>query len=459
MATFQKTETIFKGKFMIEKVARILPQDINAEAAVLSAMMIDNFSVARAIEMLSEEHFYKAAHKYIYRSMLALFEDNIEIDVITLINKLHQDGVLERIGGNVYINELSDIVISGANIEYHAKIVLERALLRLLITSSNEIIEECYKAEKPVSEIVDDAEQIIFQVAERPEQLGFQRISKIIPETLQNIEDIATTKTSSLGVPSGFKDLDRATGGFRPGQLIILAARPAMGKTSLALNIGFNAAMYHDLKVGIFTMEMASEELLMRMIASASEVTMDSMLKGYGMDTNKLLRITQVADALSSKEIFIDDTGSNTSLDIRAKCRRLKAEIKGLDLIVIDYLQLMSSHRRIESRQQEISEISRNLKVLAKELGIPIICLSQLNRGVEQRDDKRPKLSDLRESGAIEQDADIVMFIYRDDYYNPDSEKKGISEIIISKNRHGATGKVELVFMNEYTSFRNKEYE
>jgi len=419
MATFQKTETIFKGKFMIEKVARILPQDINAEAAVLSAMMIDNFSVARAIEMLSEEHFYKAAHKYIYRSMLALFEDNIEIDVITLINKLHQDGVLERIGGNVYINELSDIVISGANIEYHAKIVLERALLRLLITSSNEIIEECYKAEKPVSEIVDDAEQIIFQVAERPEQLGFQRISKIIPETLQNIEDIATTK----------------------------------------LNIGFNAAMYHDLKVGIFTMEMASEELLMRMIASASEVTMDSMLKGYGMDTNKLLRITQVADALSSKEIFIDDTGSNTSLDIRAKCRRLKAEIKGLDLIVIDYLQLMSSHRRIESRQQEISEISRNLKVLAKELGIPIICLSQLNRGVEQRDDKRPKLSDLRESGAIEQDADIVMFIYRDDYYNPDSEKKGISEIIISKNRHGATGKVELVFMNEYTSFRNKEYE
>jgi len=442
----------------MEKMDRLLPQDVNAEAAVISAMIVDNTAVPKAVEVLREEHFYKTAHRLIFGCIVELFDESIEVDMITLIDKLEKKNILTKIGGKLYINELSDVVLSGANIDYHARIVLEKALLRMLITSSNEIIEDCYKAERPVEEIVDSAEQAIFEVAERPNQKGFTRISQIIPDTLQHIEDVATTKTSVLGVPTGFPDLDKMTGGFRKGQLIVLAARPAMGKTSLALNIGFNAAMYHDMKVGIFTMEMASDELLMRMISSASEVSMDTMLKGYGMDQKKLIRITRVADVLSQKDIYIDDTGSNTGLDIRAKCRRLKAEIKGLNLIVIDYLQLMSSARKGDSRQQEIAEISRSLKVLAKELEIPIIALSQLNRGLESRDDKRPKLSDLRESGAIEQDADIVMFIYRDEYYNPDTDNPGISEVIIGKNRHGATGKIELVFHKEFTSFRSKEY-
>jgi len=443
-----------------ESTERTMPYDINAEAAVLSAMMGDSFAVARALELLREEYFYRAAHKIIYLTMIELFEENIEIDVITVGTRLDRNGMIEKIGGHNYLNELSDVVLSSANLDYHANIVLEKALLRQLIATSNTIIESCYASDRPVEDIVDEAEQAIFQVAERPNQRTFVKISEIIPETIHNIEQVATTRTSTVGISSGFPDLDRLTGGFRPGQLIVVAARPAMGKTSFALNIGFNASMYKDKKIGIFTMEMASDELLMRMISSASEVNMDTMLKGYGMDENKMLRITQVAEALSNKPIYIDDNGTNTALDIRAKARRLKAELGGLDLIVIDYLQLMSSPKNRDNRQQEIAEISRSLKILAKELSIPVMALSQLNRGLESRDDKRPRLSDLRESGAIEQDADLVMFIYRDDYYYADkSEKKGLAEIIIGKNRHGATGSIELSFIKEYTSFRSLEHD
>ncbi|NQV19515.1 MAG: replicative DNA helicase [Armatimonadetes bacterium] len=440
---------------MVKKIVRQLPNDINAEAAVLSAMMIDNYAVARAIEMLDDEHFYRTAHKNIFKNIKELFEENIEIDIITLIDRLKQNKLLEKVGGETFINELSDMVLSGANIEFHAKIVLEQALLRQLITASNGIIEECYKADQPVEDIVDGAEQSIFRIAERPGKKTFVSINDIIPGTLKNIEEIAATKRSVLGVPTGFEDLDRKIGGFRPGQLIVIAARPGMGKTSLALNIAFNVAMYHDRKVGIFTMEMENEECLMRMMSSASEVSMDNMLKGYGMNEKKIMRIAQVAEALSEKSIYIDDSGMNTILDIRAKTRRLKAELKGLDLIIIDYMQLMTTKRRSDSRQQEIAEISRNLKVLAKELSIPMVALSQLNRGLESRDDKRPKLADLRESGAIEQDADLVLFIYRDEMYNEKTEDKGIAEIIVGKNRHGATGKINLVFIEELTAFRS----
>ena len=440
---------------MSAKIERQLPNDINAEAAVLSAMMIDNFVVSRAIELLDEEHFYRTTHKIIYKTLLDLFEENIEIDIITLIDRLKQNGTLEKVGGENFINELSDVVLSGANIEYHANIVQERALLRQLITTSNQIIEECYKSDQPVEDIVDNAEQEIFRIAERPNRKTFVSISEIIPVTIKNIEEIATSKKSVIGVPSGFPDLDRKIGGFRPGQFIVIAARPAMGKTSLALNIAFNTSMYYDKKVAIFTMEMENEEILMRMMSSASEVSMDNMLKGYGMDEKKILRIAQVAEALSEKEIFVDDVGSNTMLDIRAKTRRLKAELKGLDLLIIDYLQLMSVKRNRENRQQEIAEISRSLKILAKELEIPIIALSQLNRAVESRKPPIPMLADLRESGAIEQDADIVMFIYREEEYDKETEKKGIANIIISKNRHGATGEIELLFVKELTAFRS----
>ncbi len=445
---------------MAQSIKRQLPNDINAEAAVLSAMMIDNYVVARAIEMLEDDHFYRTSHQVIFKALSSLFESNIEIDIITLIDQLKTNKELDKIGGEQFINDLSDVVLSGANIEYHANIVLEKALLRQLITASNKIIENCYNADQPVDDIVDSAEQSIFQIAERPNRKAFQSIGSVIPTTIKNIEETAATKKSVLGVPSGFMDLDRRIGGFRPGQLIVLAARPSMGKTSLALNIASNAAVRYEKKIGIFTMEMESDELLMRMLSSASEVSMDNMLKGYGMNEKKILRIAGAAEVLSEKHIYIDDNGSNTILDVRAKTRRLKAELKGLDLIIIDYMQLMSLKRSRENRQQEISEISRSLKVLAKEMSVPIIALSQLNRGLENREDKRPKLADLRESGAIEQDADIVMFIYRDEVYNEETEKPGIAEIIIGKNRHGAIGKLELKFFTEFTSFRDiNEYE
>jgi len=447
---------------MAEKNIKQLPNDLNAEAAVLSAMMIDNFVVAKAIEILDEEHFYKNTHKVIFKTICDLFEKNIEIDIITLVDALKQKKMLEKIGGDSFISDLSDVVLSGANIEFHAKIVLEKALLRQLIVSSNQIIENCYQAEEPVEDIVDQAEQVIFKIAERPGHKTFVSISNIIPRTLKNIEDIATAKKSVLGVPTGFSDLDRQIGGFRPGQLIVLAARPAMGKSSLALNIALNAAWHHDKKVGIFTMEMESEECLMRMLSSATRklgadksVSMDTMLKGFGMNEKKILTIAELANSLSDKPIYIDDTGANTILDIKAKSRRLKAEIKGLDLIIIDYIQLMSAKRSRENRQQEIAEISRSLKILAKELEIPIIALSQLNRAVESRTPPIPMLADLRESGAIEQDADIVLFIYRDEVYNEDTEEPGVAEIIIGKNRHGPIGKVKLKFFSETTTFDN----
>ncbi len=439
---------------MAEQLERSLPYDINAEAAVLSAMLIDSYAVAKALEGLKEEHFYRSAHKIIFRMMQSLFEDHTEIDTITLMNRLETNDLLEKVGGSIYISELSDVVMSAANLDYHAKIVLEKALLRQLITAANSIIERCYDADGSVDDIVDEAEQAIFEVAERPWSRAFIKISDIIPETLKNIEEVAKTRSSTVGISSGFKDLDANIGGFRPGQFIVIAARPAMGKSSLALNMAFNAAMYHDKKIGIFTMEMSSDELLMRMLSSAAEVKMDDMLKGYGMNEEKVMRITQAADALTRKHLFIDDTGTNSALDIRAKTRRLKAEIGGLDMVIIDYLQLMTSQRNRDNRQQEISEISRALKILAKELKIPIIALSQLNRGLENRTDKRPMLSDLRESGAIEQDADIVMFIYRDEYYNRDKQdNKGLAEIIIGKNRHGATGFIQMKFIGEFTTF------
>ncbi|MEN6444755.1 MAG: replicative DNA helicase, partial [Candidatus Cloacimonas sp.] len=298
-------------------------------------------------------------------------------------------------------------------------------------------------------------EQAIFAIAELPSHQGFVRFEQISQEVLDNIDKIASTKSPVTGVGSGFVDLDAFTGGFRPGQFIIIAARPAMGKSSLALNIAAHAAVNLNKKVAVFSMEMAADEVVMRMFSSASEVKMDGMLRGYGMNNDKLVRIMQASEVLSAKHIYIDDSGTNTPLDIRAKTRRLAAELGSLDLIIIDYLQLMSLAREKDNRQQEISEISRALKILAKDMKIPVIALSQLNRAAENRDNKRPKLADLRESGAIEQDADVVMFIYRDEYYFAETTNKpGIAEVIIAKNRHGPTGSVELGFDQEFTLFR-----
>ena len=435
---------------------RGLPADVNAEAAVLSAMLIDSDVVSKGIEMVKEEYLYKTAHKLIFRTIGELFNESVEIDVLTLIDRLQRNNLLEKVGGTPYLSELVDYVVSSANFEYHLNIVVEKALLRHLILACNGIIESCYSSAKPVKTVVDEAEQAIFAIAELPTHQGFIKLDQISAEVLETIDTIASTKIPVVGVPSGFSDLDRLTGGFRPGQFIIIAARPAMGKTSLALNIATHAAVDLGKKVAIFTMEMAADEVVMRMFSSAAEVNMESMLKGYGMNEEKLIRIMQASDVLSTRHIYIDESGTNTPLDIRAKTRRLAAEVGGLDLILIDYLQLMTLPRDRENRQQEISEISRALKILAKDMKIPVVALSQLNRMLENREDKRPRLADLRESGAIEQDADLVMFIYRDEYYYQDkSEKPGIAEIIVGKNRHGSTGAVDLGFVKEFTMFRS----
>jgi len=435
---------------------RSLPSNINAEAAVLSAMLIDKDAANKGVSKLKEEYLYRTPNKIIFRLMQELLNENSEIDAITVINRLERANLLEKVGGIPYINEIANVVVSSANFDYHLSIVIEQALLRQLIIASNGIIESCYQADKPVQAIVDDAEQAIFAIAEMPKDQGFIRISEIVPDVLNMVEQVASTRVPVYGVSSGYPDLDKLTGGFRPGQFIVIAARPAMGKTAFALNIAAHAAMDLNKKVAIFTMEMANDEVLMRMFSSASEVSMDTMLKGFGLNQEKILRIAQAADGLSSKQIYIDDAGTNTPLEIRAKTRRLASELNGVDLIIIDYLQLMTSLKTKDNRQQEISEISRALKILAKDMKIPVVALSQLNRSLESRDDKRPRLSDLRESGAIEQDADLVMFIYRDEYYyNEKSDKPGIAEIIISKNRHGATGSIELGFVREFTLFRN----
>ncbi len=435
---------------------RSLPTDINAEAAVISALLIDSGIVSKGIELIKEEFFSRTANRLIFRCIGELFNEGVEIDAVTLSNRMERNNTLEKAGGIPYINELSDFVVSSANFDYHLNIITEKALLRHLILACNGIIEACYSSPKPVKTIVDEAEQSIFSIAELPEHQGFQRIDQISAEVIETIDRIASTKIPVIGVASGFGDLDRLTGGFRPGQFIIIAARPAMGKTSLALNIASHAAVNLGKKVAIFTMEMAADEVIMRLFSSAAEVNMEAMLKGYGMNEEKLIRIMQASEVLSSKQIYIDESGTNTPLEIRAKTRRLAAEIGGLDLIIIDYLQLMTLPRDKDNRQQEIAEISRGLKILAKDMKIPVVALSQLNRLLENREDKRPRLADLRESGAIEQDADLVMFIYRDEYYNQEkTEKPGIAEIIVGKNRHGSTGNAELGFVKEYTLFRN----
>ncbi len=441
----------------IDKVSeRSLPADVNAEAAILAAMLIDSGVVSKGIELIKEEYLSRSANKLIFRTICELFNEGVEIDTLTLVDRMQRNNILEKAGGIPYINDVTNVVVSSANFDYHLKIVTEKAMLRHLILACNGIIESCYSSPKPVKDIVDAAEQEIFSIAELPQHQGFLRIDQISAEVVQTIDTIASTKVPVVGVASGFSDLDMMTGGFRPGQFIIIAARPAMGKTSLALNIASHAAVNLGKKVAIFTMEMAADEVVMRMFSGAAEVNMDSMLKGFGMNEEKLVRIMQASEVFSTKQIYIDESGTNTPLDIRAKTRRLSAEVGGLDLIVIDYLQLMTLTREKQTRQQEIAEISRALKILAKDMKIPVVALSQLNRLLESRDDKRPRLSDLRESGAIEQDADLVMFIYRDEYYNPEkTEKPGIAEVIIGKNRHGQTGSVELGFIKEYTLFRS----
>lgn len=439
---------------MSNELGRVPPQNLDAEQAVLGSLLIDRDAIYRVMEHLTAVDFYRRGHQLIYQTVVDINEQGEPVDLVTVSEELLNKGQLDKVGGATYLASLADAVPTAANVEYYAKIVAEKALLRSLIDTSVQIAQKGYEAGEEVSELIDQAEQMIFNVTQKKNRAGFVPIKEILLETFERIEKLAMQKNEVTGIPT-FKDLDKMLSGLQKSDLIICAARPAMGKTSFCLNIAQNAAVNHKTPVAVFSLEMSKDQLVQRMLCADAMVDQQKMRSGFLVeeDWNKL---AHAVGPLSEAPIFIDDTPAISVLDMRAKARRLMGE-HGLGLIVVDYLQLMTSHRRVESRQQEIAQLSRSLKGLARELNIPVLCLSQLNRGVEQRQDKRPMMSDLLESGSIEADADVVMFIYRDDYYNPESEKQNIAEIIVAKHRHGPVGTAELAFLKEFTRFYDLE--
>ncbi len=437
-------------------IGKIPPHDTEAEQAVLGSMLTDQDAVIDAIEVLKPEDFYREDNKYIYEAILNLYNKAEPIDIITVKSELISMGKFEVIGGFEYLGILPDKVPLVANAERYIKIVEEKSLLRKLIKASNEIVELGYAQNEEIEMVMDQAEKKIFDIMQGKNQKGFSAIKDVLIESFAQIEKLYNQKEPITGVPTGFADLDYKTAGLHNSDLILVAARPAMGKSAFALNIATNAAINAKVPVAIFNLEMSKSQLVNRMLCSEAMVDSNKIRTGK-IEEDDWVKLATALGPLSEAPIYIDDTAGITIQEIRAKCRKLKLE-KNIGLVVIDYLQLIQgSGKRNASREQEISEISRSLKILAKELDIPVIALSQLSRAAEQRADHRPMLSDLRESGAIEQDADIVMFLYRDDYYNPDSEKKNIAEVILAKHRAGSTGTIELLWMGSYTKFANIE--
>jgi replicative DNA helicase len=440
-----------------EKRGRVPPQNVEAEQSLLAGVLIDPESMNKVVDVVLPEDFYRDDHTKIFELMLDLYEKNEPIDMITVSSTAKDKGILEKIGGVTYLNTLVDLMPTSANITQYAKMVREKALLRSLMHVSTEIIEKGYEVETNVDGYVDDAEKMIFQISERKFKASFFAVKDLVMENVKTIERLSQKKQSVTGLPTGFIELDKLTSGLQPSDLIIVAGRPSMGKTALCLNIAQHVALPDggNAPVGIFSMEMSKEQLVMRLLSSESEVEFSKLRTGT-LSHAEWPKLAEAAGILYKAPIFIDDSPALAVLDLRARARRLKKE-HGLGLIVVDYLQLMRgrSNTGSDRREQEISEISRFLKALAKELNIPVIAISQLNRMVEQRDNKRPRLSDLRESGAIEQDADLIMFIYRDEVYNKDTNLKGIAEIIIGKQRNGPTGDVQVTFQDKYTAFRN----
>ncbi|MGM0471835.1 MAG: replicative DNA helicase [Bacillota bacterium] len=430
---------------------KVPPHSIDAEKSTLGAMLINRDAIAKVIEILKNDDFYRQAHSTIYEAVNTIFDRGEPVDLVTVSEELRSQEALEDIGGVAYLTSLADSVPTAANVSYYAEIVEEKALLRKLINSADKISQLGYQGDKEVDVVLDKAEQLIFGVSQKRSVQDYAGIRDVLMDTFDNLEHLYDNKDGVTGVPTGFTDLDKMTSGFQDSDLVIIAARPSMGKTALALNIGQHAAVKEDVSVAIFSLEMSKQQLVQRMLCSEAQVDGHRLRTGY-LNEKDWNRLTNAAGNLSEANIFIDDTPGITVMEMRAKARRIKAE-HGLDLILIDYLQLMQGTGRTESRQQEVSDISRSLKGLARELNVPVVSLSQLSRAVEQRNDKRPQLSDLRASGSIEQDADLVAFIYRDEYYNPDTEKEGITEIIIGKQRNGPVGKVELAFQKEYTKF------
>lgn len=438
------------------ELGKVPPHDLEAEQAIIGSMLTDRDAVISAIEILKEEDFYREDNKAIYTAILNLYNRAEPIDIITVKSELESMGKFEQVGGLEYLAELPEKVPTTANAMKYIKIVEEKSTLRRLIKTANEIIELGYSPTEDVEDIMEGAEKKIFNIMQEKNQKGYAPIKDVLVESFTKLEELYNRKQHITGVPSGFTELDYRTAGFHGSELILIAARPAMGKTAFALNIATNAAVKANVPVAVFSLEMSKEQLVNRILCSESMVDSNKVRTGK-LEEDDWTKLAGAIGPLSEAEIFIDDTPGINITEIRAKCRKLKLE-KNIGMVVIDYLQLIQgSNKRGGSREQEISEISRSLKILAKELDVPVIALSQLSRAAEQRPDHRPMLSDLRESGAIEQDADIVMFLYRDDYYNQDSEKKDIAEVIISKHRGGSTGTVELLWLGSYTKFVNLE--
>lgn len=438
-------------------IKRIQPHNEEAEKSVLGAMLMDRDAIVEAEDILVKEDFYQRQYGVLFESMVELYREGKAVDLVTLQNKLKEKELPEAFGGLDFFRDLVATVPTSANIRQYAQIVHDKATLRALIKVTEEIGNSCYLGKEDTSEILEKTEKEIFGLLQNRNRMSdFVPIQQIVLNSLNAIEEASKTKGRVTGIATGFRDLDYKLTGLHPSELILIAARPAMGKTAFALNVAQYAAFRDNHKVAMFSLEMSNEQLVTRLIASESMVD-SQMIRTGELRDSEWEKILEGAALIGNSQMIIDDSASSLA-EIRSKCRKYK-QMFGIEMVVIDYLQLMtgSNSRRNESRQQEISEISRGLKVLAKELNIPIIALSQLSRAVEARQDHKPMLSDLRESGAIEQDADVVMFLYRDEYYNPDSEKKGLAEVIVAKQRNGSTGSIELVWLGQYTKFANKE--
>ena len=437
---------------------KVPPQSIEAEQSVLGAILLENEALIKAIELLQVDDFYRESHRQIYSAMIGLYEKNTPVDQITLTEHLKQKNKLAEVGGLSYVAELADTIPTAANIEYYAKIVRQKAILRNLIATATGIVAKATSGEENIEDILDFSEKTIFQISEQQIKPSYYPLKSILQSTFKSIERLYEKKQLITGVPTGFADLDEKTSGFQPSDLIIIAGRPSMGKTAFCLNIAQHAATVEKVPTVVFSLEMSKEQLALRMLCSEARIDNHKLRSGH-IAENEWGKLTMAAGRLSEASLFIDDTPGMSVFEMRAKARRLKAE-HGLGMIIIDYMQLMSgSKTRSDSREQEISEISRSLKALAKELNVPVLALSQLNRRLEDRTDKKPQMSDLRESGAIEQDADVILFIYREEVYHRDSEEaKGKAEVIIGKQRNGPIGDIPLTFINEYTRFETRSY-
>ncbi|HEY6368209.1 MAG TPA: replicative DNA helicase [Candidatus Binatia bacterium] len=437
-----------------DNLRKVPPQNLEAESSVLGGILLENDAVNIVLELLRPEDFYRESHRKVFRAMIELTDRSEPVDLITLSEYLKSRGELDTVGGSAYLASLADFVPTAANIAYYARIVREKSILRSLIRTATDIATRGYEEQGNVEEFLDTAEKVIFDISEKKIKASFVAVGDMIKDTLKTVERLYERKEMVTGVPTGYEDLDKLTAGLQPSDLIIVAGRPSMGKTAFSLNVAANAA-FAGVGVAVFSLEMAKEQLVLRMLCSEARVNNSKVRSGY-LAERDFPKLANAAGRLHEALIYIDDTPAISVLELRAKARRLvRDRTKKVGLIVIDYLQLMRGMGGASNREQEISEISRSLKALAKELVVPVIAISQLNRRVEDRGDRRPMMSDLRESGAIEQDADVIMFIYRDEVYNQNSEEKGKAEIIVAKQRNGPIDTVELTFLNEFMRFEN----